>query len=79
MILALIIMATISLQLVHLWLLEHKYRTLNLFVNPQNDDQADWPRSFGLLLFMTIITGSSSLLRCVTLELGAPFGWKKGV
>lgn len=74
----LIIMATISRQLVHFWPLEQKHHTLNLFLNPQNDNHAAWPSSFELLLFMTIITGSSSPLRCVTLELRALFGWKKG-
>lgn len=65
----LIMMETISWQLVHFWLSERKHHTSNLFLNPQNDDQAAWPCSFGLPLFMTIITGSSPPLKCVPFSL----------
>lgn len=49
------------------------YRSLNLFVNPQNESGCLVLQLWAFLLYMTIITGSLSLLKCEMLELRALF------
>lgn len=53
------------------------YRSLNLFVNPQSESGCLVLQLWAFLLFMTIITGSLSLLKCEMLELRALFSWKR--
>lgn len=53
------------------------YWSLNLSVNPQNKSGCLVLQIWAFFLFMTIITGSSSLLKCEMLELGALFSWKR--